>query len=357
LSETGGAAVFDRPIAKLQNFRHLRLRRTSIAIACVVLICIVGFADYVTAYNRPLLLFYLLPISVAAWFGGFVFSLVAAIACVGVWLLTDIGGGNPFVGWWNLVMAFAAFVVFAGVLSKLATLVRELNRLVDERTADLKREMAERQRLDRDIAQVTDRERRRLGHDLHDRLGQHLIGTAIAAQAIKEKLDRRSAPEAVDVGNLARYLDEGVDLTRKLARGFYSPELDAEGLPEALRHLGDSVTERFQINCVFHGDHSIQVQDSTIANQLYRIAQEAVTNSVKHAAANNIDIRLAMDHHELCLTIVDDGIGFPDKRESNGIGLRLMNHGAALIGAKFDIRRNGKKGTIATCRVTHVQSQ
>jgi len=79
----------------------------------------------------------------------------------------------------------AAFVVFAGVLSKFATLVRELDRRVDQRTAELKREMIERRRLDREIVQVADREWRRLGHDLHDRLGQHLVGTALAAQAIK----------------------------------------------------------------------------------------------------------------------------------------------------------------------------
>jgi signal transduction histidine kinase len=350
-------AVFDRVIAKLRNFRHLRLKRASLVIACVILVCIVGYADYVTAYDRPMLLFYLLPISVAAWFGGFGFSLAIAIASVGAWRLSDVAAGNPFEGWWNLVMAFAAFVVFAGVLSKLSTLVHELDRRVDERTAELKREMAERQRLDREIAQVADRERRRLGHDLHDKLGQHLIGTALAAQAIKEKLYKRSAPEAADVGNLARHLDEGVDLTRKLARGFYSPELDAEGLPEALRYLADSITERSQVKCVFHGENSIQIQDSTIANQLYRIAQEAVTNSVKHAAANNIEVRLAMDDNEVCLAIVDDGIGFPDRRESNGIGLRLMHHGAELIGAKFNIRRNGEKGTIVTCRATHLQSQ
>ena len=350
-------AVFDRVNAKLRNFRHLRLRRTWLVTACVILVCIVGYADYATAYDRPMLLFYLLPISLAAWFGGFGFSFATAIACIGAWLLSDVAAGNPFEGWWNLAMAFAAFVLFAGILSKLSTLIRELDRRVDERTAELKHEMAERQRLDREIAQVADRERRRLGHDLHDRLGQHLIGTALAAQAIKEKLDKRSAPEAADVGNLARHLDEGVDLTRKLARGFYSPELDAEGLPEALRHLADNVTDRFQVNCVFHGDHSIRIQDSTIANQLYRIAQEAVTNAVKHAAANNIEIRLAMDDREVCLAILDDGIGFPEKQESKGIGLRLMRHGGELIGGKFDIRRSGKRGTIATCRVAHLLSQ
>ena len=79
-----------------------------------------------------------------------------------------------------------------------------------------------------------------------------------------------------------------------------------------------------------------------------------MTNSVKHAAATRIDIRLAMDGRELCLSIIDDGVGFPDKPRSEGLGLRLMRHGAAMSGAMFDIRRNGDKGTIATCHVRHL---
>jgi signal transduction histidine kinase len=348
--------VFERVIAKLRNFRHLTVGRTSLVIACAILVCVVGFADYLTAYDQPVLLFYLLPISVAAWFGGFGFGLATSLACVAVWTISDVAGGTPFEGWWDVGMAFAAFVMFAVVLSKLATLVRELDRRVGERTAELKREMAERQRLDREIVRVADRERRRLGHDLHDKLGQHLIGTALAAEAIREKLEEKCAPEAAEVADLARHLDEGIDLTRKLARGFYSPELDAEGLPNALRHLADMITERSQVQCRFHGEHSIRIEDSNVANQLYRIAQEAVTNSVKHAAAQHIDIRLVANGRDIYLAIIDDGVGFPDKLESSGVGLRLMRHGAELIGAEFDVRRNGNRGTIATCRVTYSES-
>jgi two-component system, LuxR family, sensor kinase FixL len=279
------------------------------------------------------------------------------IFCVVVWVLSDLASGIPAVGFWNIGMAFASFVLFAGVLSKLRSLIRELDQRVHERTEALQREMAERRRLDQEIAKVADRERRRLGQDLHDKLGQHLTGTALTAQALKEKLAGRSAPEVSDAEKLVRYLEDGIDLTRNLARGFFSPELEADGLIFALQNLAENVRERFGVNCVFDAEESIRIQDSTISNQLYRIAQEAVTNSVKHAAAKQIDIRLAMDGSELVLTIVDDGVGFPDKLQSQGLGLHLMCHGAALSGATFDIRRNSPCGTIVTCQVKYLESQ
>src|SRR5438105_15628566 len=145
--------------------------------------------------------------------------------------------------------------------------------------------MTERRRLDQEIAQVADHERRRLGHDLHDRLGQHLTGTALAAQVLKEKLAARSATETAEAEKLVRYVEEGIDLTRNLARGFFSPELEAEGLVVALHGLAEHTTERFQIACVVESADGVPVRDSAMATQLYRIAQEAVTNAVRHAAA------------------------------------------------------------------------
>jgi signal transduction histidine kinase len=350
--------VFDTVTAKLQDFPHFTFSRRSLTVACLVLTCLVGYADYLTGYERSLLLFYLLPVAVAAWFGTFGFALAVVAACVVVSVVSDVAAGIPALRFWNIATSFGFYVLFAGVLWKLGTLIRELDRRVHERTVALEREIAERQRLDQEIARVADRERRRLGQDLHDNLGQHLTGTALAAQVLKEKLAARSAPEVPEAEKLVRYVEEGIDLTRSLARGFFSPELDAEGLMVALQHLAENVSERFRINCVLDGDESIRIHDRTIANQLYRIVQEAVTNSVKHGAARQVDIRLAKDGPDLCLTIIDDGIGFPDTPpKSEGLGLRLMQHGAALTGATFDVRRNGKHGTIATFRVKHIESQ
>jgi signal transduction histidine kinase len=348
-------SVIERGIAKLRDLSNFTFSRRFLAVACPVLAGLVGYVDYLTGYERSLLLFYLVPISLAVWFGNFAFGLAIVVVCVLVSVFSDLAAGIPALRFWNSAMSFAFFAIFAGILWRLRTLIRELDQRVHERTEALERETAERRRLDQEIALIADRERRRLGQDLHDKVGQHLTGTALAAQVLKEKLAARSAAEVTEAEKLVRYVEEGIDLTRSLARGFFSPELDADGLIVALQDLAERIRERFRINCVFDVDNSIRIRDSTIANQLYRIAREAVTNSAKHAAAKRIDIRLARDGAALCLTIIDDGLGFPDKPRSGGLGLRLMRHAAELSGATFDVRRNGQSGTIVTCRVKNFE--
>src|SRR5215510_14194720 len=337
----------------LGGFSRLTFPRPVLAIVCFALVGVVGAFDYLTGYERPMLLFYLLPISLAVWFGSFLIGLIIVFASVAAWLVSDLAAGIPALRYWNAGMAFTAFALFAGVLAKLRSLVNELDRRVQERTAALRREVVERQRLDREIAQVADRERRRLGQDLHDHLGQHLTGTALAAQVLKEKLAAKCAPEVTEAGKLVNYVEEGIDLTRNLARGFFSPELEADGLSVALEGLAENISERFAVNCIFHGEGLIPMRDPAVATQLYRIAQEAATNAAKHAGAEQIDIRISADDTELILAIMDNGVGFPGNHlDSKGLGLRLMRHGAALIGGTFNVRKNGQRGTIATCKVT-----
>ena len=117
--------------------------------------------------------------------------------------------------------------------------------------------------------------------------------------------------------------------------------------------LAENISERFAVNCIFHGEESIRVHDSTVATQLDPDCSEAATNAAKHAAAEQIDIRISVDDSELMLAITDDGVGFPGNlSDSKGPGLRLMRHGAALIGGTLNVQRNDRRGTIATCKVT-----
>jgi signal transduction histidine kinase len=327
--------------------------RWSIFIVSLTLVALIGFVDFETGYERSLSLFYLLPISLATWYVGLRFGVLMGLLSVVIWSLSDVAAGVPGVRIWNGGMALASYVAFTMVLWRLRTVLHELDRRVRERTAALQREIAERERLDQEIAEVADRERRRLGQNLHDSLGQHLTGTALAAQVLREKLAARSAPEVADADKIVRYIEDGIDVTRNLARGFFSPELDADGLSVALHGLAENISERFGVACVFDGDDGVRVRDATTATQLYHIAQEATMNAVKHAEAHKVDIHLKRNGRRLELSVADDGVGFPEKLpQPPGLGLRLMAHGAALIGAKFAVDRNQTGGTTVTCKVT-----
>src|SRR5258708_3036395 len=188
LRETMRRPVFDRAIVNFRNFHRLKISRRSWTIACLILAGLIGYADYLTGYKQSLLLFYFLPISLAAWFANFKFGIAIVAVCVMVWVLSDLAAGIPALEFWNIGMAFASYVLFAGVVSKLGTLVRELDRRVDDRTAPYERETVERRRLDQQIAQVADPQRSRLGHASPDKLGQHLPGPTLPHPVLKEKL-------------------------------------------------------------------------------------------------------------------------------------------------------------------------
>ena len=344
-------------MAGLRWRNRLTTSRSTLVAVCFVITAGLGYVDYLTGYEQTFLLFYLVPIGLGTWFGnfwiGFAFSMFSIVA----WVVSDVAAGVPTVGLWNIGMAIGSYAVFTSLLSKLRTLLNELDQRVRDRTDALKREMAERERLDQEIAEVADRERRRLGQNLHDSVGQHLTGTALAAQVLREKLAERSATEVKDADKVVQYIEEGIDLTRNLARGFFSPELEADGLNVALHGLAANITERFRVPCTFDGDDAIHVGDALTATQLYHIAQEAAMNAVKHAGASRIDIELARNGQKLTLAVSDDGCGFPQKiPEPPGLGLRLMTHGASLIGGKLAITRKQDGGTLVTCNLNAVQS-
>src|SRR5438477_8719159 len=249
-------------MAGLRWHNRLTTSRSTLVAVCFVITAGLGYVDYLTGYEQTFLLFYLVPIGLATWFGNFWLGLSFSLLSVIAWVVSDVAAGVPTVGLWNIGMAFGSYIVFTSLLSKLRTLLNELDLRVRDRTAALKREMAERERLDQEIAEVADRERRRLGQNLHDSLGQHLTGTALAAQVLRERLADRAATEVEDADKVVQYIEEGIDLTRNLARGFFSPELDADGLTVALHALAENTTERFRVPCTFNGDDAIHVGDA-----------------------------------------------------------------------------------------------
>jgi signal transduction histidine kinase len=191
---------------------------------------------------------------------------------------------------------------------------------------------------------------------LHDSLCQHLTGTAVAGQVLSDKLAAQSLPEFADANHIVALVEEGITLARDLARGLAPVELDAEGLTAALRELAKTTTERFRIDCRFDDPDPAPIDDPAAAIHLFRIAQEALSNAIRHGRAKQVNIRLSAVPEGIRMTIQDDGSGLPPSLpEHRGMGLKIMQHRAAMIGASFAIRRE-PPGTLVTCTLPDAAS-
>jgi signal transduction histidine kinase len=210
--------------------------------------------------------------------------------------------------------------------------------------------MAERERLEKEILEISEREQRRIGRDLHDGLCQHLTGTALAGQVLREKLEARSSPDASDAAQIIRLVEEGITMARDLARGTYQADMEAEGLMAALEELAASITKWAKTVCVFEHDTPVLIHDATTAMHLHRIAQEAVSNAIRHGKAAHVLVELSERDGRVALTVEDDGLGLPEGwQKTQGMGTRIMAHRAAMIGADFAIDLNPTGGTLVKC--------
>jgi PAS domain S-box-containing protein len=211
-------------------------------------------------------------------------------------------------------------------------------------------DISARKLMEKQIAEVSDREQRRIGQDLHDNLCQHMVSIAFAAELLRDNLERLGLTEATQAETIAEMVSEGISQARTLARGFYPVRLEVDGLTSALEELAASAQARHNITCHFACDEQVLIHDEVAGNNLYRIAQEAVNNAVKHGRCKNISIGLGAVEDEVTLTVKDDGIGFPESLAAGaGMGLHIMNYRAKLIGALLDIRRGAGGGTIVIC--------
>ncbi|MBV9008923.1 MAG: hypothetical protein JO354_07130 [Verrucomicrobia bacterium] len=317
-----------------------------------LLIGVIGLVDFSIGYERSLLLPYLLPITLATWCGGGLAGFAAAVLSTVVSIVADIASGVPnlHARYWNAAMGLACYAAYVLVLAHLAAVLRALDRRVRERTAAMRREVAERKRLNVELQRITTRERERIGQELHDSLCQHLTGTALVAQSVAAQLRSRESPLAGESDRVVKLVEQGIDMSRNIARGLFTPELAATGLASALEALASETSHARGVACTF--DMTGQVNGGEIATQLYRIAHEAVTNALKHAKARTIQIHLDADHSETTLTVADDGVGIcTEPFNRGGLGLSLMRHGAASINSDLQVRRGANGGTIVTCHV------
>jgi PAS domain S-box-containing protein len=214
------------------------------------------------------------------------------------------------------------------------------------------RDITERKHLEKTILEISAREQRRIGQDLHDGLGQHLTGIAFMSKVQEHKLMEKNLPEASDAAKIVNLVNEAIHKTRELARGLLPVVSDAEGLMSALRQLAGEVEDLFAVSCRFQCLTPVLIHDDTVATHLYYIAREAVNNAIKHGHARQIVIRLAVVQHQGALIIQDDGSGIGSTVSSakgKGMGLHLMNYRARMVGGSLEVQRIPTGGTMVSC--------
>ncbi len=213
------------------------------------------------------------------------------------------------------------------------------------------RDLTENKKLEREVLAISEAEQQRIGADLHDGLGQHLTGIACLASALSERLHTAGNPEEQAAEEIARLVQDAISQTRALARGLSPVQIEHYGLQSALESLAYEVERLHRIECRFHSDAATPIYDHAAAINLYRIAQEAINNALKHGKAARIEIGLRLNAKQGEISIRDNGTGFSTRRSKKGsLGLRIMGYRASLIGATLEISSRPRHGTIITCR-------
>jgi len=219
------------------------------------------------------------------------------------------------------------------------------------------RDISDRKRLEKTILDISEREQRRIGQDLHDGLGQHLTGIAFMTKVQEQRLAERQVPEAADAAKIVQLVNEAILKARELARGLLPVVSDAHGLMSALQLYAAEIEDLFGIECRFQCDHLVLIHDTAMATHLYHITREAVNNALKHGNAKSILIWLFCGERQGTLMIKDDGEGIERPSAPHaGVGLHIMNYRAGMIGGTLEIRRDQPNGTVVICRfpMTHV---
>ncbi|PTX98918.1 PAS domain-containing protein [Opitutus sp. ER46] len=212
-------------------------------------------------------------------------------------------------------------------------------------------DITDRKQLEKELTSISDREQRRIGQDLHDGLGQQLTAIEFMCQSLRADL-KDAAPEIREqVVAMGAFLRQAITQTRALAHGLTAFMLDASGLQGALAELAETTGALGRVKVRFSCPAPVRVKDGETAVHLYRIAQEAIGNALKHSRATEIYVSLVDEDGVVTLRVSDNGTGLPkaDEVGDAGVGMRVMDHRAATIGANLSISSRRNRGVTVTC--------
>jgi len=332
---------------KLVDF-HAGLSKGVLLAEAVFLVIVIGIIDYLTGYDVTFFPFYSIPILLLVGFASTQSAIAICVLSALAWRWADSASGhiypNEFLHNWDTVVRLIFFwlVVTAGAGFR-------RNREADRAQIEL---LERTQRLERQIISISECEQQRLGQDLHDELGQHLVALGFAVERLKEDLEQQHPQQAEAAERIADQLHNAIGKARDMARGL-SPVGPEEGsLEAALEQLAQSTSRLSGKSCAYVSGSPIPIQEGTQAVHLYRIAQEALNNAIKHSQAREVLIALESTEEGLCLRVSDNGIGFnSNSAEDIGMGLNIMHYRARTIGGVLTIQPNSPSGTLVTCLI------
>ncbi|MEZ5386026.1 MAG: PAS domain S-box protein [Prosthecobacter sp.] len=214
------------------------------------------------------------------------------------------------------------------------------------------RDLTERKELEKRILHISEEEQARIGQDIHDDLCQQLAAIGCLVKVAQKNLAAIGCPESESLQEVVRLISKANTCARETSRGLMPVVLDVGGLMAALEELAASTARAYEVACDFRYDNPVNIADNDMAVQLFRIAQEAVSNAVKHGQARRVEIRLIRQSGRVVLTIRDDGVGIPDKpAKGTGMGLLTMSHRAQMMGGTLSVTPRPNGGTQVLCSV------
>jgi signal transduction histidine kinase len=316
-------------------------------IEAATLLMFIGIVDVMTGYEVSLVLFYAAPILITLYWCPNWVPYLMALLCGLVWWGADVISGHPYsnamVRGWELSFRFVLFVLMAVA----GTAVTRHSRTSKGRI-DL---LEENRQLERQLVEISQHERERIGQDLHDGLCQYLAAIRCTAAALKSELERSNLPTfAAAADDVAQLLQSAVAQAHDLARGLVPVQLGEGGLSAALEELASSTTRLMGVPCSFQPSGTIATGNDARMRHLYRIAQEAINNAAKHAKPHRIDVTLSGNANATILSVADDGVGISKTtKNQHGLGMSIMKCRSTIIGGEFFIEEPNGGGTVISC--------
>lgn len=319
-----------------------------VILVTLLLTLMLGWLDDATGWEVSLLILYAMPIVLAVWWGGLRVGIVITLCSGAVWWLVN-EDTLPYETSLTQMLAVVNRIFYFSVVAYAVSAVRTKQ----DADAEYIGILEEHRQLEKDIVKVSEHEQQRIGQDLHDGLCQHLAAVGCAARVLAEELQAQGVAAAADVVMIEESIHQAVREARNLARGIFPVHVDRSGLAAALQDLAHTMSGLTGASIVVKECGDVPTDEPEVSMHLYRIAQEAVANAVRHGEAAEVVIAVKMDGDTLDLAIEDNGKGMPpvSRIQGEGMGLRTMQYRAQALGATLDFEPRSGGGTCVHCRM------